>query len=407
MTDQLYATPVDERTVLVRPEPRTGLRVRRTAGESGIFNVHLSLPLSEEPFHPAELAVSRQYFRWAPGRYYWWETTAPARFRVHDLGNSAYIGSLEAEGRVEGLGTDPHVLPRFGSDGHFFAAFLPGTERADIATVRADPRERDARGEPRVIFSARAITGWRCRFREFGPELLWLRAFSPSYSGRMPADTFTAEAALLRRLAAERPGSAVKVAHEGMLDAGQLQGPFLATRPPVGLDLASFFSRIRVRAGDSAAAAMELLADLAATLVDTHRAGFCLGACSPELLRVRLDFRSNPAVARAMITAAPLARECGASVIDDTLHRIPDSALPGRLRNRTSLEVCRPEGDVADYADVVHAVRHHVQPRSRVLAKLERAVRGSDLRTSDDLLAYIGGEMPASLARVTGTPCSA
>jgi hypothetical protein len=336
----MYATPLDERSVVVRAAPETPLRVFVHDGSTAELSVVLRD--SDPALTPGELADSLRYFEVSRSavRAYWWATRIPARFRLRQVrgrveadgapaDDAVLVGELVEHGRVAQLPEPVEARPRPPGDPPLFRACEPPDAGVAERHIPRDPRVL-----PLVpVFAAPAVQGWLAEVPEYGPGRVWLRTAPHRASRPLPPEAFAAEAELLRWLAEARPESAVRALHRGTVDlAGRGDRvPYLATSAPVGFEVDDLF-----RAAPAAYVegwATELAAELLRTLGAAHAGGWCVGGLSPPLLRVRPAFHHSPPGLRAVLAAAPLAGRAGSPLTSDELERLP--GWSGRARAPT------------------------------------------------------------------------
>jgi hypothetical protein len=325
MSDVLFATPVDERTLVVRHSPETSLLVYREPAEE-----HAQLFVAQPASWPAladdEVARLRAYFAWEAEAGYWWRTMRPASVTLEAIGGSVWAARLVERGDVVHAGDDPARPPA--------GEFVFHAVRVDADTVIRDPLgpvpRPDASGES-VVLRAPAMLVERASLPAWGGETIWLRTFVPGFERHALGAALDAEIAVLRAIHDRRPDVVPRVRREGRLETLACTGRFVAMEPIPGLDAGSAFA-LAARTHADGATRLVIAAGISVikAMHAAHRAGHAIGPVSPALLRMRPSFTpvGRP---HASIVALPSAGPLGSDVPPGVLDLYPDGR-DARLR---------------------------------------------------------------------------
>ncbi|HET7233907.1 MAG TPA: hypothetical protein VFJ16_28105 [Longimicrobium sp.] len=406
----LYATPLDpERTgrpwIVVRPSPRTPLRVTAYGADPLRGELQVVLPDSEPALSPAELAEVLRFFEVSESRVppYWWASPLPARFHLRPVRagdgpagepprGATFVGELVEKGRLVQLGEAAGARPRVHGDPPLFRAWREAGAEADAIYLERDPRVQPAV----AVFQSPDTEGWVAEVPEHGPGRLWLRTAAAGARAPLPAGAFDAETELLHHFARVVPGAAVRVAHRGTVGLAEHGGraAYLATTTPLGFGLDRCFRA----AGPGRAAdwGVDLAAGLLQTLAAAHAAELCVGVLSPPLVRARPAFHALPPVLRATIAAAPLAGRAGEPVGDE-LRRAPSwSGSPAAGSERS------PRNDLVSLGrllgESVSLFLAGDDPLRKVARELAKGAHG----TADEALARLETAAPERMAYLHG-----
>ncbi|MDB4912397.1 MAG: hypothetical protein JWM95_41 [Gemmatimonadetes bacterium] len=298
MSRRLHATPLDAKTIAIRefdtaeidlkfdaaltpllvlPSENDDLRRRRSV------QVVVTVPGTGGALDRSEADAVRNYFEWESGDSFWWKTQYPAYFDVERLTTDILVGKLTRRGGILPVAGAPGRRPDASQGTHFFGTYA--TREPDAAFVRDLP-ELLPPVDGEYLFESARTREQRARFPTLGPEIVRLRTMKDVVLRERGA--LVEEGQRLAALGSQRPGSVPEVLHQGTLESGALRGPFIASRPAIGLEPTDLF------AGLSGATVMQratviggALLDVARTMAVAHSLGFTTGALSPGLLRLR------------------------------------------------------------------------------------------------------------------------
>jgi hypothetical protein len=210
-----------------------------------------------------------------------WIAAKPTRLVTISSGSLAtHFGGRRSTRRTSTLSAS---RPDASLGTHVFGVYA--TRVPDAAFVRDVP-ELLPHVEGESLFESARTREQRARFPTLGPEVVRLRTMKDLVLRER--GVIVEEGQRLALLGTRRPGAVPEVLYQGTLESGTLRGPFIATRPAIGLKPTELF------AGLSGATVMErarligsALLDVARTVTVAHSLGFTLGALSPGLLRLR------------------------------------------------------------------------------------------------------------------------
>jgi hypothetical protein len=380
IVEYLFGTAVDERTLLVRQAPESGLRVLPFENQSQA-HVIVALPESWPALTPQEARAIRAYFTWSDTGAFWWRTQRPAVVSLEQITSDIWAAHLVEAGVILPAGDDPAHAPR-GHTNTFKVWKVPDTGRI------VDPwgptiHHRDGRPiEALRSATTRTIEG---SFPAFSADVVWLKLFLPNAESSARRSALRSEAAGLLALYDRRPDLVVEVLHHGELDSAGYRGGYLAVRKPFGVGLPTFLATLEP-GEPKRRAAIDICRGIAQLAALAHLDGNCLGPLTASLIGVRLGLVTKRLGAKVQLRGAPGAGPQGSQYDTDVFALLPSHDTWTGLHRTSRPAERNARIDLATVGDLYECILDACDVSDRGFRGLTKALLAGELKDAAELL---------------------